>query len=67
MFALDEVQSTQNALVYQTTSKAKLQFTSCVCSCFVVKDNSEGFFFFGNITFWRDVKSPHIGFSLCVF
>lgn len=43
MFALDEVQSTQNALVYQPTSRAKLQFASHVCLCFVVKNNSDFF------------------------
>lgn len=43
MLALDEVQGTQNAFVYQTTSRAKLQFASHVCLYFVVKGISDFF------------------------
>lgn len=43
MSALDEVQSKQNAFVYQTTSRAKLQFAFHLCLCIVIKNNSEDF------------------------
>lgn len=64
MFTLDEVQSTQNILVYRTTSRAKLQFASHICLCFVVKNNSEGVF--SNISLCRDIKSPCIVFIPCI-
>lgn len=64
MFALDEVQSTQNTLVYHTTSRAKLQFASHIRLCFAVKNNSEDVF--SNISLCRDMKSPCIGFIPCI-
>lgn len=64
MFALDEVQSTQNTLVQQTTPGDKLQFASHVCLCFVVKNNLG--VFFGHVTLKRDIVNPHSLQSVCI-